>query len=119
VPYDDKERAFKFYRNVFGWNIEDIPEMGYAMAGSCECDEERMPKEKGVINGGLYKRDDNLSQNPVIVMKVASIDEYVPKIESAGGKVKVPKIQVGDMGFYSQIIDTEGNVIGIWEDIKK
>ena len=31
----------------------------------------------------------------------------------------MPKQQVGDMGYYSRVKDTEGNVIGIWQNIKK
>ena len=29
VPYDDAERARNFYRDVFGWQIQSMPEMQY------------------------------------------------------------------------------------------
>lgn len=33
-------------------------------------------------------------------------------------KLLLAKIKLG-MGFYAYISDTEGNVIGLWEDVKK
>ena len=31
----------------------------------------------------------------------------------------MPKQQVGDMGLYARVSDPEGNIIGIWENLKK
>ncbi len=28
------------------------------------------------------------------------------------------RIKVGDMGLYARVTDTEGNLIGVWQDIK-
>jgi uncharacterized protein len=119
VPFDDKERAQKFYKDVFDWGMNDMPEMNYTIVHTVEVDDKMMPKESGAINGGMYKRGEGAAKGPVIVIDVSSIDEYVKKIEAAGGKVIRAKNQVGDMGFYAQVEDTEGNIIGIWEMIKK
>ncbi len=119
IPFDDAKRAKEFYSKVFGWKINEIPEMNYHMVHTVEVDEKMMPKESGAINGGMYKRDESSAKSPVIVIDVKSVDEYVKKVKKAGGKVVIGKRQVGDMGFYAQISDTEGNVIGIWEMIKK
>ena len=78
-----------------------------------------MPKELGAINGGMYKRDKNSAKNPVIVINVSSVDDYTKKIKKAKGSVHKKKAKVGDMGFYAQVKDTEGNIIGVWETIKK
>jgi uncharacterized protein len=119
VPFDDKERAMEFYKSVFGWGMNDMPEMNYTIVHTVEVDENQMPKESGAINGGMYKRGEGSAKGPVIVIDVSSIDEYIKKVEAAGGKVFREKTQVGEMGFYAQVEDTEGNVIGIWEMIKK
>ena len=119
IPYDDKERVQGFYEKVFDWDFQDMPEMNYLTARSGEVDEDFMMKEKGVINGGMYKRDEKSAKSPVIVISVNSIDEKIVQIKNSGGKVFREKVQVGDMGFYAQVEDTEGNIIGIWEDIKK
>lgn len=52
IPFDDKERAGEFYKNVFDWQIEDMPSMNYTIARSAEVDENQMIKEPGAINGG-------------------------------------------------------------------
>lgn len=77
-----------------------------------------MPKEPGAINGGMMKRSKEVTA-PIITIHVSSIDEYIKKIEAAGGKAVMPKQEVPDMGFYSYFIDSEGNVIGLWETLKK
>ncbi|MBI2663298.1 VOC family protein [Candidatus Woesearchaeota archaeon] len=119
IPFDNKERANKFYKDVFGWDILDIPEMNYVIVHTVEVDENQMPEESGAINGGMYKRDNKSSNSPVIVINVDNIDNYIKKIKNASGKVFREKVTVGDMGFYAQVYDTEGNIIGIWENIKK
>lgn len=77
-------------------------------------DENMMPTEPGAINGALYLREEP-EEAPSLVINVPSIDEYLKKIEKAGGKVVWQKEPVGDFGFYAQISDTEGNVLGLWE----
>jgi len=119
ITYDDKERCTDFYKKVFDWKLQDIPEMNYTIANTVDVDDKNMPKESGAINGGMYKRDDKSSRTPVIVIDVSSVDDYIKRVDQSGGKVVRPKVQVGDMGFYAQVSDTEDNIIGIWESIKK
>lgn len=76
-----------------------------------------MLKNPGVINGGMLKRQEPI-KNPVITINVESIDEAHKKIEAAGGKVIRDKLPVGDIGFASYFRDTEGNVVGLWENVK-
>jgi uncharacterized protein len=119
IPYDDAERAQAFYQKVFDWKIQAIPEMNYHTVHTVDIDENNMPKEAGAINGGMYKRDENSSKTPVIVVTVDNLDSSLEKAKEAGATIFREKVQVGDMGFYAQIKDTEGNIIGIWENIKK
>ena len=78
----------------------------------------RMPKETGAINGGMMQRSD-MAKAPIIAMEVSSVDEYIKKIEAMGGKVVMPKTEIGGMGYYAYVTDTENNVIGLWEHMKK
>ena len=116
IPYDDQSRAQKFYEDVFGWQIAKFPDMDYHMATTTPSDENMKPKEVGSINGGLFPKD-STGSHPVIVIDVPSLDDHIKKIESAGGKVIMPKLQVGNFGLYARVSDTEGNVIGIWQTI--
>jgi hypothetical protein len=114
IPADNVDRAKKFYEEVFGWRISSYPEMDYNFVYTVDVDENQMPKESGAINGGLYKRSD-AGEPASIVITVSSIDESIKKVESAGGQVLVPKQDVGDMGVYARVKDSEGNVVGLWE----
>lgn len=122
IPVDNIERAKKFYSEIFGWRLQDWP-MGngavYTGATTTEVDPNtHVPKEPGAINGGIVKRD-QYSKTPQVTVLVDSVDEYIKKVESAGGKTVKPKTDVGGMGFYAYVQDCEGNLLGLWEDQKK
>ena len=120
IPSDDKERAKKFYSSVFSWDIMEMPFQDdvYTSAITSPLDENYMHKEKGAINGAIINRDEFIS-GPVITISVESIEGYTKKIEAAGGKLVVPKGEVPDMGYYAYFKDTEGNILGLWENLKK
>jgi len=115
IPADDVERAKKFYKNVFKWAIQPMPEMDYTMVKTTETDPETMmPKEPGAINGGMPKRSATVKA-PIITISVESIDDSVKKIEKGGGKIVSPKQPIGEMGFIAYFKDSEGNTLGLWE----
>lgn len=122
LPADDIARAKKFYGSIFGWELEDYPMPDgsqYVGVRTVAVDEKtRLPKEADAINGGIVPRSKE-NNMPILAINVSSIDEYVKKIEKGGGKVVRPKMNVMDMGYYAYVEDTEGNVIGLWEDMKK
>jgi predicted enzyme related to lactoylglutathione lyase len=55
IPANDFERARKFYKSVFGWKMDAMPEMEYILTGTAPVDEYGMPTEPGAINGGMMK----------------------------------------------------------------
>jgi predicted enzyme related to lactoylglutathione lyase len=111
IPYENKERASKFYSGIFGWKLQDIPEMEYVMAYAAQTDKDHMVTEKGAINGGLFLRNDP-AKAPLIVIGVDSIDETIKKVVASGGKVVTPKQKIPN-GSYARVADSEGNVIGL------
>ena len=122
IPADDAERAKKFYKSIFGWDISDVPGMPYWIVRTVKVDDKMMPMEMGAINGGIFKREDKAalgSQGPILVINVPNAKAYCQKIEKSGGKVIAQPAKVMEMGVYAKVMDTEGNVIGIWEDIKR
>jgi uncharacterized protein len=114
IPFDNKQRATKFYSDSFGWQLMDMPEMNYVMAGTVAVDERHMPKEPGAINGGLFPRPKE-APNPTIYVGVQSVEAAIKKVEAAGGKVVTPNTPIPGMGAYARISDTEGNVLGLFE----
>jgi hypothetical protein len=114
IPFDDKQRAMRFYGDMFGWKLVDMPQMNYVLASSVEVDEQQMPKEPGAINGGLFQRPKD-APHPTIYVGVESVDDTIRKVEAAGGRVVTPRTPIPGMGAYARIADTEGNVIGLFE----
>lgn len=108
------KRAQKFYADVFGWQINEMPQMNYTMVGTTPSDQNGMPKELGAINGGMGKKAGPL-QNPVITIQVDSIDEALKTVQSHGGKIEQKKMPVGNMGWTAYFKDTEGNVMGLFQ----
>ena len=117
IPTDDLDRAKKFYKGIFEWQLFDVPGMNYTIVTTVPTDDKHMPKESGAINGGMMKRSSN-GETPVIVIRVSSVDKYLKKVEKVGGKTVMPKQKVGDMGLYARVSDTEGNIIGLLQDLK-
>ena len=122
IPADDKERAKKFYNETFGWQITDFPIGGdiiYSCAQTVATDETTyMPKELGAINGAIVNRSKEVP-TPLITINVNSVDEYIKKVEVGGGKAMSAKCEVLGMGYYAYVKDSEDNMLGLWEDMKK
>lgn len=119
IPFDDKDRASKFYSEVFGWGLEPMGEYDYVLVQTGPVDKEKqMNSEPGYINGGMGKRGEPIKA-PVVTIEVVSIEEAGKKIEEAGGKMLGEKQPVGEMGFSAYFIDSEGNMIGLWENARK
>lgn len=114
IPADDMQRAQKFYSYVFGWTMGE--DFGTAtMVNTTETDSNGLPKAPGAINGDIFKREAVLDR-PLIVITVASIDECVERIKQFGGVLAVEKTSVADMGWCAYFKDSEGNLIGLWEN---
>ena len=74
-----------------------------------------MPSEPGYVGGGLTQRGEPVSR-PVITIEVDDIDATLEKVSASGGSAVGEKIQVGDMGFAAYFNDSEGNLMGLWQN---
>ena len=119
IPADNVDRAKHFYHKVLGWKIEptkntmdpSVKEMQYhdIITGT---------EQKGTMNtGGLYKRHMN---EPILsFVLVDDIDKVLAKVEDPGGRITLPKAHIRGVGTTAMILDSEGNVIGLWKPEKK
>ena len=123
LPAEDSGRASSFYERVFGWQITAMgPEAGdFALAFTTDTDPaSRMPKKRGAINGGIYKRTES-DQHTKITILVDDIREMLTTIKTAGGRV-VPSpdgnevVDFPGVGLFASFVDTEGNVVTVYED---
>jgi len=119
IPADDPERASKFYRELFGWEISRFGDpagaesIEYWMVRTVPTDGAGQPSRPGV-NGGLMRRTAP-GQAPINYVSVASVEEFVGRASRLGAEVCVPKMAVPGMGWLAHLRDTEGNAFGIWE----
>jgi hypothetical protein len=67
------------------------------------------------VGGGLGKRGEP-GQRITSYIGVSSIDEYVAKVESLGGKVVMPRMAVPGWGYLAICFDTEDNMFGLWQE---
>ena len=118
IPADNVERAQEFYNRVFGWKTQSIPEMNYTIVRTAETDEKYMLKEPGRINGGIMKRNVPIMR-PIITIQVEEMQRALQKVKSAGGKTVKEPTSVGDMGIVAYVQDSEGNIISLWQNLKK
>ncbi|MGD9673315.1 MAG: VOC family protein [Candidatus Nitrosocosmicus sp.] len=115
-PADDIQRAVGFYRDIFNWELEkwanpENPNMDYWFI--------KTKDEKGIlgISGGMMKRQSS-DHKVTNYITVGSIDEYTIKITEKGGKIVIPKTEIPNMGYFTVFLDSEGNMLGLYEGKK-
>jgi predicted enzyme related to lactoylglutathione lyase len=114
IPFQDGDRAQRFYKDAFDWQLQSMPGMGYVLVSTGPSGDSG-PTEPGFINGGMLSRSASPSSGPLVVVEVDGIDDALRRIGEIGGETVVGKQPVGDMGFSAYVKDTEGNVVGLWE----
>lgn len=118
IPAEDLDRAKKFYAAAFGWESETMPMGGgteYTTVTTTPVDQTTMmPTQVGAINGGMVDKSEMAS--PVITLGVESIDDALQKVADNGGSVVVPRTAIPDMGAFAYFNDSEGNLMGLWEN---
>ena len=119
----DPERAAKFYRDIFGWEINEWKIPGVEIA-----DENRYwvvmtgKQEEPGINGGMVIRrgippvEGQAVNAYVCTMEVPALDQYTEKALKAGASIAVPKMPIKGLGWLAYLKDTEGNIFGMLQN---
>lgn len=112
IYVDDIERATKFYETIFDVTLEGLP-------NPTEDDLQMMafPGDMSAYgaNGALVKTDGVKAGGNSTLVYFGSADCITEelRIEKAGGKIFRPKMAIGEYGFITLFMDTEGNMIGL------
>lgn len=109
IPVNDKARAKAFYGEVFGWQFQEVPEMDYTL----------FTTPGKVVGGGLFTPSEQQPAKVINYMLVDSIEKTAEKVKAFGGQTVGPRIDVGGQGAFMHIIDSEGNLIALWESTKR
>jgi len=110
IPTADFKRAVNFYNKVFELSMEEI-----------DCGTEKMacfPTGEGAI---FYKQGYEPSEKGIIVNLTVpdNIEQTSVRIEKNAGKMLMPKtkIEAEGRGFFALCLDSEGNKIGLYENL--
>ena len=109
---DDLARAQKFYETVLKVSLD---ELGDPSDTSIQMRAFPSDMEKYGASGALVKMQDfPAGGNSTLVYfscDDCSVEEA--RIEAAGGQIQRPKMSIGEYGFITLAIDTEGNIFGL------
>lgn len=112
IYVEDMGRAQKFYETVL--QIQMIAMQAPGNFGDLEMLSFPWAEGESNISGALCKTSDMKPGAGGTLVYFACDDcaNETSRVESAGGKVLQGKFQIGEHGFCSICMDTEGNVIG-------
>ncbi len=103
----DREASGKFYSELFGWEVQQMPEFNYATFTAGE----------GPGGGINPVSEDYPAGTVVFYVHTDDIEASLAKAESLGGKTILPKMEVPGMGWLGMFLDPSGNKIGLWKEI--
>jgi uncharacterized protein len=119
----DAGRLHRFYRNLFGWHLQDTPgghSAGYKRTSAAETG---LPGAIGPTrsgpNGAREQDWDGGSGQLTVYIEVDDIEETLSQAEKLGGKVVAPLYDVpGTPLRVAFIADPEGHVIGLSQGLQ-
>lgn len=112
IPVTNYERAKTFYSTILNTEIIDhhMPEMN-AKYGMFPHD-----NDNNGVGGGIIQAEGQkpTTEGPTIYLNGGDdLSISLNKVEASGGKVLMPKTDIGENGFMAQFTDTEGNRIAL------
>jgi uncharacterized protein len=119
MPYDNRDRMVKFYKSVFGWELQVLGEdMGnYVVATTAKTDA-KPGAPAGAIGGGFFPRKaDWPAQYPSVVIAVDKIESSMDKVVAAGGEVLGEPMDIPGIGRYVSFHDTEKNRVSMLQPL--
>jgi hypothetical protein len=104
IPAANVEAAGRFYQELFGWKLQHVPEMNYTMW------------EDGSGSGGGFPEvsKDNPAGRVLVYIDSDDIEADLKKVETLGGRVLQPKMEIPQMGWFGVFQDPTGNVLALY-----
>jgi predicted enzyme related to lactoylglutathione lyase len=108
LPATELDRAVNFYSTILGTRLGEI----------AEADDRRFamfPAEGGVNGAVVQGKGYAPSEEGVLVFLNAGdlLHPVVERVEPAGGRVLMPRMEMGAWGVAAFIVDTEGNRVAL------
>jgi uncharacterized protein len=109
IYVQDSARARAFYETVLGTKLERLPSPEVEMWSF-----PMQPTAPGAAGALVRMAGFPPGGNSTLVYFACddcAVEEG--RVKGAGGKVERPKMSIGEYGFISLVVDTEGNMIGL------
>ncbi|HJV34981.1 VOC family protein [Geomonas sp.] len=110
IYVQDMERAKKFYEAVFQVTLQRLEP-------PAELEMWSFPSDRTAYGaGGALVKMSGVSSGGNSTLVYFSCDDCAveqERVAGAGGKVQKPKFSIGQYGFISIVLDSEGNMIGL------
>lgn len=105
IPVADMAAATRFYGNLFGWQIAEMPGFeGYPMW--------QAPNK--ISGGGLAPRSQGFAQ-PRSYVEVDSIEATLAQVRELGGTVLMERAPIDETSAWAVFVDPDGNHVGLYE----
>lgn len=102
----DLNKAGDFYNQLFGWTIQQLPELNYAT----------WQPDRGPGGGLNPVTNSNPAGTVLVYVGSLDIDADLRKAEQLGGKVIMQKTEMPDIGWFGIFQDPTGNRIALYTD---
>jgi len=102
---NDREKSAQFYHDIFGWEIQHMPEMNYS---TFMCDKK--------LGGGFNPVTEESPVGTVTVyIQVDDFESTLAQIEARGGKTILPKTEIPGVGWFAFFADPTGNKVALYK----
>jgi predicted enzyme related to lactoylglutathione lyase len=112
IYVNDIERARNFYQSLFGVNMEklDDPTDSEAKMWAFPSDFEKYGATGALVQMEGYTPGGN---STLVYFSCDDCAVEESRVEGAGGKIEQPKTSIGEYGFCTLALDSEGNMFGL------
>ena len=112
IYVNDMARAKKFYESILDIKLEKLDAPGDS---TIEMQSFPSDMDKFGASGALVKMDGCPpgGNSTLIYFSCEDCSVEESRVKDNGGQVERPKMSIGEYGFISLIVDTEGNMVGL------
>ena len=113
IPSVDLERATKFYEMIFGVQLQPL-DLAQIKMRMFPIDDPMTGIGGAVVYAPGFYEPSNTAGPLIYLNGNPDVQNILDKVETAGGKIIVPKTMISpEHGYMAIFIDTEGNRIGL------
>ena len=110
IPVKNMDRAKNFYSNVLKKDLMHLPSPGPSKMAAFPWTEGAEFSAGALVEGEGYEPS---TTGSVVYFYCEDLSNELTRVEKNGGKILVPKTDIGEHGFISHIMDTEGNRVAL------